>query len=320
VLPLVFALFLVAIFWPLQRRLQTMMPSGLAVVLTLIVLLLVIGLLIGALWWSGSSIAQKWPQYAQEFEQYSELMKRYGFAVSGVGSNENASEPTQAFGIELSMLTEVAKFILVTSGAFALVFGYLVLGLLEIDDYPRKLERIVPPGKDRQWLRVASKIIDDFQRYMVVRTLIGLINGGLVGTAAWFLGLNFAFIWGLLSFLLNYIPTIGSLLALTVTLLFALMQFDDWNQLLLVLLVLSGIRIILGNFVDPLLQGEYLAPSPLVVMFSVAFWGWLWGVAGAFIGVPLTILVIMICQQFQHTSWIATLLSGVNRTAEENQS
>jgi predicted PurR-regulated permease PerM len=81
---------------------------------------------------------------------------------------------------------------------------------------------------------------------------------------------------------------------------------------LLVLLGVGGVQFVMGQYIDPLLQGKYLALSPLVVLLSVTFWGWLWGVAGAFIGVPLTIGIVITCRHFERTRWIATLLAEVN--------
>jgi AI-2 transport protein TqsA len=163
---------------------------------------------------------------------------------------------------------------------------------------------------------VSHEITNDFQRYMVVRTGIGLVNGVLIWLAAWLLGLEFAFIWGFTSFLLNYIPTIGSVVAVIFPVLFALAQ-GDGSLPWLTLLVFGGIQILLGVILDPLIEGHYLAPSPLVVLLSVTFWGWVWGIPGAFIGVPLTIFVIITCKQFARTQWIATLLSDVEEPKEQ---
>jgi predicted PurR-regulated permease PerM len=194
-----------------------------------------------------------------------------------------------------------------------LIFSYLVLSLIGFDGYARRVHRILPSNEGRRWLEIARQVSQDFQRYIVVRTLIGLISGMAVGIVTWLMGLEFAFIWGLLSFLLSYIPIFGSILALVLPLLFALAQFDQWHIELLMVFVLLGIRVILSTFVDPMLQGKFLKPTPLTVLLSVTFWGWLWGVAGAFIGVPLTILLVIICYQFQHTQWVAILLADMEQ-------
>jgi predicted PurR-regulated permease PerM len=300
-IPLAFAFFLIAVFWPLQRRLQQRMPLSLAVTLTTLLLLVILALFVGTLWWSGRSVAGQWMQYQDELNHYLRLAQQAGLPLP---DGEAATDA----GVQ-SLATRLAGNLASVGGALFLVIAYLLLGSLEIGDYRAKLCTFLSRTAVDHWLAVAHEIAKDFQRYVVVRTGIGLLNGVVSGVAAWLIGLDFALIWGLITFLLNYIPTIGSVIAVIFPVLFALVQFDGWGGPLLTLVVLGGIQVTLGVVVDPLVEGHYLAPSPLVVLLSVAFWGWLWGIPGAFIAVPLTILVMIICRQFERTRWIATLLA-----------
>lgn len=300
-IPLVFALFLLAVFWPLQRRLQQRMPHTLATALTTLLFLVILALFAGTLWWSGRSVAGQWSQYEEELTQYLRWAQQMGVPLPDGPSTAGA-------GVQ-DLIMRLASGLAGVVGALFLVIAYLVLGSLEINDYPAKLRSFLAPAEADHWVAVAHEIAKDFQRYVVVRTVTGLINGAAATVAAWLLGLDFALIWGLITFLLNYIPTIGSIIAVIFPVLFALVQFGGWVQPLLTLLVLGGLQVILGVLVDPLVEGRYLALSPLIVLLSVAFWGWLWGIPGAFIAVPLTILVIITCRQFARTRWIATLLA-----------
>lgn len=309
VLPLAFGLFLVALFWPLQRRLQARMPRGLAVLATFLLFLLIVVAFLAAFWWGGRTIAAQWPQYADEFNRYLQLAQGYGLNVGIPPASGPADQQGSQLGHEV--VVRIADTALALGGASVLVIAYLLLGLLEVYDYRVKLDQILPAGEDQRWLALAHRVTSDFQRYIVVRTAIGLLNGVLAGLAAWLIGLDFAFTWGLVTFLFNYIPTLGSVVAVVFPVLFALVQFSGWEKPLLTLVALGGVQTVLGMIVDPLIEGKYLGPSPLVVLLSVAFWGWLWGIPGAFIGVPLTILVIVTCQQFDRTRWIAILLAGV---------
>ena len=110
--------------------------------------------------------------------------------------------------------------------------------------------------------------------------------------------------------------TLGSLVAIFPPVLFAFIQFDGFTMPLLVLAGVGGIQLVMGQFVDPRLEGKYLELSPLVVLFSVAFWGWMWGIAGAFIGVPITVALVIACNQFERTRWIAALLADVDQDEE----
>lgn len=184
------------------------------------------------------------------------------------------------------------------------------MGLLEVDVLDDKLHHMLPDQSARQhWFQVAATISADCRRYMLVRSAIGLLSGLLVAGATWLIGLDFVLIWGLLTFLLKYIPTLGSLLITLLPTLFALLQFGDWRRAAITLVTITALQALQGNLVNPLFQGKYLSISPLAIVLSVVFWGWLWGVIGAFLAVPLTVLMIVTCRQFDRTRWIATLLA-----------
>jgi predicted PurR-regulated permease PerM len=308
-LPLVFALFLAAIFWPLQHRFATHMPRGAAVLLSLLAFILVVTVFVGLLWISGMVVAQGWQPYSEQFVQYQQQaqswLQRFGLSLPGGGGQDGS-------GITQSILTWVGGRITGFLTAFVLVIAFLVFGLLEAPDFQAKLGSIVPQQRVNAWFDAINTITSDFQRYIIVRTLIGVITGVLVALFSWLIGLDFALIWGLTNFLLNYIPTLGSIVAVVPPVLFGLVQFQSIPMALLVLLGVGGVQFVMGQYIDPLLQGKYLALSPLVVLLSVTFWGWLWGVAGAFIGVPLTIGIVITCRHFERTRWIATLLAEVN--------
>lgn len=130
-----------------------------------------------------------------------------------------------------------------------------------------------------------------------------------MGLVSWLIGLDFAFIWGLMHFLFNFIPMIGAIIAIAVPTLFAFLQFESWNMALLALLGIGGVQVVISSTIGPLLQGKFLSISPLVILLSVTLWASLWGIPGSFIAVPLTILIIMACHEFEQTRWIAILLS-----------
>ena len=108
--------------------------------------------------------------------------------------------------------------------------------------------------------------------------------------------------------MLNYIPVLGSVVAVIPPTLVALIQP---NFLWLAPTTLGGLSLIqmgVGNYLDPLLQGRYLSLPPLLIFYAIVFWGWLWGIAGAALGVPLTVATVIICQHFENTRWLANLL------------
>lgn len=309
-LPLAFALFLVALFWPLQWRLEVLLPRGIAAVLTLLAFLVCAG---GFAWALGAAIDQvieKAPEYEERFHEMVESLKSearsYGlpWPAAGDGSWTSALEPQAWKG---------ARRFFDFLGGFVLVIGFLLLGLVEVRDYRDKIrEHFGREEPARRAVHTVEAIAREFQRYFAVRTVIGLITGTLVAVFSLLIGLDFALIWGLLNFLLNYIPTLGSIMAVIPPVLFAALQFGDPLMVLLALGAVGGVQLVMGTWVDPLLQGKYLALSPLVVLLSVTLWGWMWGIAGAFISVPITIVVVLVCRRFERTRWLAEMLADPN--------
>ena len=296
-LPLAFALFLVALTWPIHRFAARWLPRGVAAVIALLVFLGVVTGIGAMLAESADEMAEKWPQYSERWH-----------AVT-----EDARSFAEARGVELSKPDLQGHAVRISRSAFGffggavLVCAFMVLGLLEVSDYAHKLRR--GSQDPERWKRVADRVARDFQRYVLVRTAVGAITGGLVTLACWIIGLDLAFIWGLVNFLLNYIPTLGSILGIVPPVLFALVQGESLGLAAVTLVVIGGIQLVMGNWIDPLIQGRYLKLSPLVVLLSVVFWGFVWGIPGAFIGMPLTIVIVLVCREFESTRWISVMLA-----------
>ena len=139
------------------------------------------------------------------------------------------------------------------------------------------------------------------------------MTGVLVWAFATATGLELALEWGVIAFALNYIPVIGPLIATVFPTLFAMAQFASWQMTLTVFACLNVIQFLVGSYLEPRVAGSALAISPSVVLFAVFFWTFLWGIAGAFIGVPITIAVLTLCEQHPSSRWIADLLGSPDR-------
>jgi AI-2 transport protein TqsA len=148
---------------------------------------------------------------------------------------------------------------------------------------------------------------------MLVRSAMSVLTGLVVWAFALLAGLELATAWGLIAFVLNYIPFIGPQVATVFPTIFALVQFGSWQLAAIVFLALNLIQFLIGSYLEPRIAGAALSLSPFVVLFAVFFWAFLWGVPGAFIGVPIVIASLTLCEQRESTRWIAALLSGRER-------
>ena len=143
-------------------------------------------------------------------------------------------------------------------------------------------------------------------------TLTSLLTGVLTIIWCFIIGIDLAFVWGLIGFVLNYIPTLGSIIAVIPPTLVAFL-FNGIGRGIATLAGLAAIQLIIGNFVDPRLQGKTLQLSPFVALFSITFWSWVWGIPGAILGVPMTISIVLLAQEFKITKGVAIVLGQSDR-------
>ena len=157
----------------------------------------------------------------------------------------------------------------------------------------------------------------EVQRYLGQKTLISLTTGSLVAAAMAIIGVDFPLLWGMLAFLLNYIPALGSILAAIPPAILAIVQPElGFGSVLAVAIVFLSINIALGNFLEPYLMGRGLGMSPLVVFLSLIFWGWVWGPVGMLLSVPMTMIIKIMLENTEDLRWIAVLLGPAPRKAK----
>jgi len=187
-----------------------------------------------------------------------------------------------------------------------LILLIVVFILLEASTIPLKVAEIW--GNDSPTMQELRKFAGSMQQYIAIKTLISVITGLIVGLALFFLGVDFALLWGVLAFLLNYIPTIGSILASIPPILLALIQLG-WGRAAIVLMLYLAINNIIGSIIEPRVMGNSLGISPLVVLLSVIFWGWVLGPIGMLLSVPLTMSIKIYMESRQSTRWLGIILS-----------
>ena len=166
-----------------------------------------------------------------------------------------------------------------------------------------------------------TKIAGEGQEYLAIKTLISLATGLLIGLATWRLDLDFPVLLGLIGFVMNYIPTVGSILAAIPAILLSLVQFGTLTNFGLVVLSYFAINVVFGNLVEPNLLGRRLGLSTLVVVLSLLVWAWIWGPVGALLAVPLTMVVKIMLENTEDLRWVAILLdkspdAGIQQTKE----
>jgi AI-2 transport protein TqsA len=311
--PFAFAIFIMAIVWPIQSALERKLPQFVALLLTLTATVLVILAFAGVMTWAFSVVAEWMINHAPRFQalylEWTQWLEDHDILVIGpLSQHFDAAWMLRTF-------QTIAGHINRTTGFALLVFIFMMLALLETGDLQQKLASLGKRKEFKELTQAGAEIAAKFRRYMVVRTALSALTGLAVWGFASLTGLELAAAWGLIAFALNYIPFIGSFAATILPGLFAMAQFDSWQTIAVIVFGLIVIQFVIGNYLEPRIAGAALSISPLAVIFAVFFWSFLWGIPGALIGVPITIALLTLCEHSDSTRWIATLLSGTQDKA-----
>jgi AI-2 transport protein TqsA len=306
-IPFVLALFLTLISFPLVRVLQSRgVPRPLAVVATILAILaMLVGpsmLVVTAVRQFVSAVPGYEDQLRRLVANTFEWLRRHDVDTASV---TGMLDPGQVLNVVVGLLSGVATMISI-GFLVVLISAFMLFEAADILDR----RQTVLPTKLRDHL---ARVGREMQIWLWVKTVISLGTGLAAGLWVALLGVEFALLWGLTAFALNYIPTIGSIVAAVPPAVIALILFGPL-QAGLVVLGFVAINIAFGNFMEPLLMGRRIGLSPLVVVLSVFFWGWMWGPVGMLLSVPITMTIkIALENSSEDLRWVAQMIGGGQR-------
>ncbi|MGF1525870.1 MAG: AI-2E family transporter [Candidatus Competibacterales bacterium] len=217
----------------------------------------------------------------------------------------------------LSVTDVISRLALALSGIagdLGLIAVYVLFLLMEQRSFDAKLRALCPTEQRYQETRVLfRRIATEVDTYLWIKTLVSLLTGALTFAVLSLFQVDFAGFWGLLTFLFNYIPYIGSIVAVALAVLVSLVQFTNPATALFLGTLLIGIQFGVGNVLEPHLMGRSLNLSPIVILLSLAFWGSIWGVWGMVLCVPAMVIINIVLAHFPQTRPVAILLSSDGR-------
>jgi predicted PurR-regulated permease PerM len=306
--PVACALFIIAMVWPLQAWLQARMPQLIALAIVMGVTVIVFIAFASVVAWGfgriGRSMIAEAPRFQMLYDQAAQWLEGHGIVVASMWAEHFnvlwLIRAVQGIGTRLNT----------TISFWLVVLVYVILGLLEVEPIARKIRALVKSDTARLLLDGSAITAARLRHYMVIRTAMSVATGAMVWALASVAGLQLAPEWGVIAFALNYIPFIGPFIATVFPTLYALAQFESLQAALVVFACLNVIQFVIGSYIEPRVSGNALAISPFIVLFSVFFWTWMWGLFGAFIGVPITIAALTFCAQHRSTRWLADLLGA----------
>ena len=314
VVPFLLAIFIATVaatpvFWLEHRK----VPNGLAI-------FLVVAALLVALSGLGAVVAQSVGLFTEQLPFYQDrlagLTTQFTEMISPLGLEMSADLISQFDpGMALSMVgTTLRGLGGVLSNSLLILFTVIFI-LAEASSFPNKLKNIL--GNPDQDMPLFNRFAVNLNRYMAIKTTVSVMTGFIISVFLAILGVDFPILWGLLAFLLNYVPTIGSIIASVPPVLLALIQLGPFYALI------TGagfvvVNLVMGNVIEPRFMGRGLGLSTLVVFLSLIFWGWILGPVGLLLSVPLTMTAKLALEARDSTAWVGYLLGPAEATPLSN--
>ena len=313
----VLAVYLVDIVSRLIRRIRIAdraVPSVLSVIMAFAIIFGLGFALIEIVAQNAVHVAAAAPKYQARLQQLQGEL----FARAGIEEPPELRQLLKTVDLR-SVFTAVTKEVAGVLEDVTLVLIYGLFIMLERRYVPIKVQALFPdPERRKNAIRIIRRIDRDIHTYLGVKTAVSFTSALLAYILMRIVGLDFAAFWALLIFVLHFIPTIGVIVATLLPTLLAAVQFDDLGPFLVIGIGITAIAQFMGNVVEPNVMGESLNLSPLTVIIALIVWGSLWGIVGAFLCVPLTVILVIVLSNFDSTRWVSILLSktGEIRSSE----
>jgi len=306
--PFFLAVFLSFILYPAQDFLTRFrIPRWISILLILITTFFIVYLLGAIVYSAGKSFASEFPKYGQKLNEIlMSLQQRLDLPLD--------LEPVD--WVSHLDIGRISGFVISSLGPFFsfisnlfLILIFLIFIMAGRGRTRAKLEASLDKKRAKTVSEVIRKIDAQIQKYLAIKTIVSFFTGLFVTIVLLLFGVDFAVVFGFLTFVLNYIPNIGSLIATAFPVTIALFQFPSVWPAIWILIILFSIQQVMGNFVEPRLMGSGLGLSPLVVLFFLFFWGWLWGITGMILAVPMAAIVKIVCSNIPEMRIVAALMS-----------
>lgn len=304
VLPLIIAWLLSYLFAPVVNFLaRHKVPTGVAVLAVLLIL-------VGFFYLIGFFVQTRVMQFINQYDEYA------------VQLNQIASDAMVRFNIpetyfdEFDWTGQIGKRLVNLSGSFVnivsnmgMILIFLVFMLLGKPYGRRKLHEAFQGDRAEKITSVTDSITGQISRYLSIKLAVSAVTAVLVYLALIIMKVDFPVTWAVFTFLLNFIPTVGSIIATVPPVLVALVKFyPGFWPAVIVLILLLAIQQTMGSFIEPKLMGDSLNLSPVVILLSLVFWGWLWGITGALLSVPIAAAIKIVCENIDALRPVSVLM------------
>ena len=324
-IPISCAVFLYLIFVPIASKLDDAnVPHIISTVLVLLILVIFLLVMFFVLVSVFNSVAQLAPDY---YKKIIEFDKSLAAALHQKFDSDffNGRTLTESIninwtGIVSTIVAKASNMIITLGKAIGLIFVYLLFLMFERGTFVRKIAIFYPDEQGRRLTVLVKRIIVEIERYLVIKTVISLATGLCVGLLCFFVGYDLFFLAGLLAFVLNYIPSIGSIIAtLIVTVLSFFQFFPDVVPPIIIFSGIIVIEMIIGNVIDPKVSGNRLNISSFMLLLSLAFWGYVWGVIGMLFSVPFLSIMKIVSSHVRQLKFVELVITNPKEIFKNNK-
>jgi AI-2 transport protein TqsA len=288
---------------------DTQLPRWFAALLGIAVVVLGLYIIQSILLGQIDAVGSAWPRYMSRLEAI------IGDLTQWLGAEQSAKLKQAIMGIDLTrriagVVSSAQSFVV----SLLLIIAYVGFLFVESAYMRQKIAAMFPnETRAREVNSVLTVVSESVRRYIWIKTVVSTLTAVASYGVLRALGVDFAATWALLIFLLNYIPNIGSIIAVAFPALVSLVQFDTLGPFVVLVLSLTAIQLVIGSVLEPMLMGHTLNMSPFAIILSLAFWGAIWGIVGMFLSVPIMVLVMIVCAHIPSWRWVAILLSKDGR-------
>jgi len=311
-IPFVLAIFLSFILNPVITFFEKLrFPGVLAILVSVILSIVVLGLIGIFIKGSIESFITEFPKYENRINDIVENLLQL-LSVSSTGESALQDNPQLADLFENFSVPSLIKGMVASMGSFLsssfLIFLILMFLLAGRKQLTKKSYEAFNSDVSKKIVGVINNINDQIQKYLVAKTLVSLVTALLVGVVLYLFDIEFIGIWMLLTFLLNFIPNVGSLVATLLPVPIAIIQYDNFGIVIWMVVCILIIQLVIGNVVEPKIVGKRINLSPLVLLFSLALWGYIWGIVGMFLAVPLMVMIRIIFENIDGLRFISVYM------------
>ncbi|MGL1956383.1 MAG: AI-2E family transporter [Colwellia sp.] len=312
--PFLLSIFIAIMCNPIVAKAsQFKIPKAISVILVLAIFVTIALVLAGLVGKSLNELSQLIPQYRlqlkDQFDWLTTFLSKYNIQISSTILIEYF-DPAAAMGLAAKMLSSFGS---VMANLFLIILT-VVFMLFEASSLPLKLHFALDDPEMR--LQQIERFLSSVNHYIAIKTLVSIATGLIVSLMLWIFGLDFFLLWGVIAFLFNYIPNIGSIIAAVPAVTLAMLQLG-LAQAGAIGLGYMTINMVMGNVIEPRYLGKGLGLSTLVVFLSLIFWGWLLGTVGMLLSVPLTMILKIGFENSPEGRWLAVLLSDEQEVEQE---